>query len=436
MMAITMPILIETFFRMLVSSIDTLMLSGYAQQAVAGVGLVAQYIFFVHVLFNVICTGTSIVLAQYLGAKRDSESVQVTQASILMITIIALSLSLLVTTCAGPLLSLYQVEDEVRSFATQYLVIFGGFGAFFIAFNMLQATVLRAYGYTKDAMYITMIANCINVLGNAISLYGPFGLPVLGVPGVAASSVISQLAACLLLASRIKTKPEVRFPFTGFKNIPKAIYRTILKIGIPTAGENLSYNVAQIIIMAMVSTLGTWAMSSMIYAQTIARFVFIIPMSIGAAVQLKTGYLVGAKQSETAYRNVYRYQFIGTAFSMGLMILINIGKGPLIGLFTQIPEIAKLSYTLLLYSFYIEFGRSLNLITIPALKGAGDVRFPVFYGIFSMWCIMVLGSYLLGIHLGLGLIGIWISIGSDETFRGIVMLMRWRTKRWMTKAIA
>lgn len=435
MVALVIPIAFENFFRILVSSVDTVMLSGYSQQAVAGIGLVSQYIFLITILFNVICIGTTIVLAQYLGAERTQESAYVTQGSVIMITAVAIFISTMVFVFSKKLLGFYNVEEELRVYASQYLFIFGGIGAFFIAFNMLQATILRAYGYTKDAMYITMTANVINVIGNAISLYGPFGLPVLGVPGVAASSVISQFAACILLAIRINKKPDVKFPLRGWKNIPSSIYKTILKIGVPTAGENMSYNVSQIVIMAMVSTLGTFAMSSMIYTQTIARFVFILPMSIGAAVQLKTGYWVGSKQPEIAYKKLYKYQIIGTFISMTLMVILNLFKSPLIGVFSKNPEISTITFTLLLFSFYIEFGRSINLVTISALKGAGDVRFPVFFGIFSMWCIMVLGSYVFGIHLGFGLIGIWLSIGTDETFRGFAMLLRWRSKKWMTKAI-
>ena len=429
------PIVMETFFRIFVSSIDTIMLSSFSQESVAGVGLVAQYIFFIQVLFNMICVGTSIVLAQYLGANRNEESKQVAQASIMMILVVALVLCTAVLIGAGPLLSVYSIEPEVKKFAWQYLVIFGGIGSLFTAFNLLQATVIRSYGYTRDAMYISIVANVINVIGNALSLYGWFGLPVFGVVGVAISSCISQLAACVLLGWRIKRHSDVQFPFTGLFSVPKQIYKRILSIGIPSAGENLSYNVAQIVLMAMVSTMGTYAMSAQVYTQTIVRFVFATASSIGNAVQIKTGYYVGAKRPEEAYRKVYQYQAVGTLISISVVLLINLTKTPIIRLFTTVPEITSLVYVLLLYSIYIEFGRSLNLITIPALKGAGDVKFPVFYGICSEWIIMVGGGWLLGLHFGLGLVGIWLATGTDETLRGIVMLFRWKSKHWQSMAI-
>ena len=436
MIALTLPIVFEQLLRVLISSVDTIMLSSYSQESVAGVGMMAQYIFFTQILYNVICIGTSIVLAQYLGAKRAEDAKHVAQGSALMTLGIALFIALAVVFGTKPLLSFYELDPDVRKAAETFFIISGGGGAIFMAFNMLQGTILRAYGYTKDAMYVAIAANVINVIGNSFALYGWFGLPVTGVAGVAAASAFSQLAACFLLAWRIRLHPDVQFPLRGWKKVPRNIYRTILSVGVPTAGENMSYNVAQIVIMAMVSTLGTLAMSAMVYTQTIARFVFIVAMSIGNAVQIKTGYFVGAKQPEAAYRRLYRYQIIGTAISVSMILIINLFKGSIINLFTHQAEIATLTSTLLMFSIYIETGRSLNLVTIPGLKGAGDVKFPVLYGIFSMWCIMVAGSWLLGFQVGLGLIGIWIAIGTDETLRGIVMLFRWKSKRWMQKAIA
>ncbi len=432
---LAVPIFLEQLFRILVSSIDTVMVSSFSQQAIAGIGLVAQYIFFLQILFNVICIGTSIVLAQYLGSQRHHESKQVVQASIVMISLVSAIICILVSFGSSYLLSAYSIENEVRRFAWEYFVIFGGVGSIFVAFNMLQGTVLRSYGYSRSPMYISFIANLFNVFGNAISLYGWFGLPVFGVKGVALSSVFSQVIACILLAAIIRRNPEIQFDLKGITKLPSKIYKRILSIGVPTAGENMAYNVAQIVIMVMVSSLGTYAMSAQVYTQTIVRFVFVAAVAIGNAVQIKTGYYVGAKRPDEAYKRLFRYQAAGTAITLSLILLINLVKVPIIGIFTDVPEISSLVHTLLLYSIFIEFGRSLNLVSIQALKGAGDIRFPVLYGLFSMWGIMVLGSWILGIQMGLGLIGVWIATGTDETTRGLVMLLRWKSKRWQTKAI-
>ena len=436
MLKLTLPIAMEQFFRILVSSVDTMMLSSYSNEAVAAVGLVAQYAFFLNLIFSVICTGCSIVLAQYIGAEKPKKDLnQIAQACAIMIFAVSIVLMLIVFFGTGPLLNCYTLEDSVRHYAWQYFVIYGGVFCFFNAFSLLQGAILRSYGYTTEAMIVSIVANLVNVIGNALSLYGWFGLPVLGVPGVAGASGFAMVVSCIMLVFYIRRRQDVHFSFEGITHVPTESFRLVLSVGVPTAGESLSYNTSQIVIMAMISTLGTYAMSAQVYTMTIVRFVFAVAMAVGNATQIKIGYYVGAGQSETAYKKLWIYQGVATACSVVLIILVNLIKGSVIRIFTDIDEVFNLVHTLLLFSIYIEFGRSLNLVAVGALKGAGDVRFPVLYGIFSNWCIMVLGSYILGLKCGLGLVGFWLGIGTDETTRGIVMLFRWKSRRWQKHAL-
>lgn len=431
MFKLTLPIALEQIFRILVSSVDTMMLSSYNNDAVAAVGLVSQYVFFLTLIFSVIGTGCSIVLAQFLGAnKSDKDLNHIAQASSIMVFALSLLLTLLVLFGTSALLSCYELEDAVRDYAWQYFIIYGGIFCFFNAFSLLQGAILRSYGYTKEAMIVSIVANLINVIGNALSLYGWFGLPVLGVVGVASASGLAMVVSCILFTVFIRRRKDVSFNLKGISKVPRESFRLVLKVGVPTAGEGLSYNVSQIVIMAMISSLGTNAMSAQVYTMTLLRFVFAMAAAVGSATQIKAGYYVGAGECETAYKKVFLYQLVATGFSMLMIIIINIIKNPVVSIFTDIPEVHSLVCTLLIYSAYMEFGRSLNLVYVGSLKGSGDVKFPVLYGIFSNWVIMVLGSYILGIKCGLGLVGFWLGIGTDETTRGLVMLLRWKSRRW------
>ena len=240
-----LPLVLEQFFRILVGSADTIMLSSYSGTAVAGVGLMAQYVFFLMILFGVIATGTSIVLAQYIGAKKSRDELNaIANASTVMLLSLSVVLTAAVFAGTKPLLNCYTLEDEVRKAAYEYFLIFGGLGAFFNAASLLQSAILRCYGYTKQALYVTLVANIINVAGNALSLYGFFGLPVLGVKGVAGASLLSMIVSCILLAVIIRKKEDVCFDLRAWRKTPRHFYKVILSVGIPTASENLSYNVS------------------------------------------------------------------------------------------------------------------------------------------------------------------------------------------------
>ncbi|MCL6587710.1 MAG: MATE family efflux transporter, partial [Anoxybacillus sp.] len=106
----------------------------------------------------------------------------------------------------------------------------------------------------------------------------------------------------------------------------------------------------------------------------------------------------------------------------------------LFSLFTTNQHIIETGKRLLLLTIILEPGRSFNLVIINSLRAAGDVKFPVYIGILSMWGVSVTASYVLGVYFELGLIGIWISFIADEWLRGLFMLWRWRSKTWQTKS--
>jgi Na+-driven multidrug efflux pump len=158
-------------------------------------------------------------------------------------------------------------------------------------------------------------------------------------------------------------------------------------------------------------------------------------VSIGSGTQIKVGYYVGKELLEEAHKKVYRYFAVGFLISLVLVIAVNVFKQSILSLFTSNPEILAIASSALFVGLILEPGRNLNTIIIPGLKGAGDVKFPVFIGMIFMWVVGVGGSWLLGIHLGFGLTGIWIALSTDEWVRGLVMLARWRSGAWRNKSL-
>ena len=431
---LALPIYLENLLRTTLSSVDVFMLSSYSPEAVAAVGLVIQFTFFIQLLYFIAASGAGVLISQYLGASREDKAGEAGLAAAVLSTAFALGMSVVTVAAAGPILSLYALEPTVHRYAFQYLVIYGAC-SILPAFNIVQATILRSYGYSKDSMYASMTANLVNVVGNSFALYGWFGLPVLGVSGVAASTAVSQAVACAILAVRIRTRREIVLPWRRVLRLPRAMYRKLLSIGVPTAGENLSYNIMQIFQMAIITRFGTAAISAHTYGVTLLRFAFIPTLSVGSATQIKIGYLVGAGRLDDAYRKVFRYYGAGFALSLGLILALNLLKTPAIELFTHDPLIVALTSAVLLISVLRETGRVSNIVIISGLKGAGDVRFPVFAGMAFMWGIGLGGAYLAGVTFGLGLAGVWLAIAADEWLRGIVMAFRWRSGAWRNKSL-
>jgi putative MATE family efflux protein len=423
------PIFVENILRASLMSVDTAMLGRYSERAVAAMSLVNQFAYFIQLLYMTVSTGASILITQQLGAGRPREAGLIGVGSLTLAVAFSLVVSSAFILLTGPLIGLYGLDPDVARYARQFLVVYGGL-SFFMAANIAQASILRAWGHTCDPMLINVLGLALTVLGNALCLFGPFGFPVLGVTGVAASTVFSQVVACALGFVAMRRRRELELPLRELARIPGRLYSAILAIGVPTAGENLAYNLSQIAIMAMLAALGAVPLATYGIVMAVLRYVFMAGVSIGSAAQLKVGYLVGSGRHAEAKQRVHRYFALASVCTVTLLLPLELFHRSVLGLFSDDPGILALASTVLLVAIVHEPGRNFNTVFTPALKGAGDVRFPVTVGMLSMWGIGVAGAWLLGIRLHGGLAGIWIAMAIDEWVRGLVMLRRWRSGAW------
>ncbi|ELP1875243.1 MATE family efflux transporter [Vibrio vulnificus] len=422
------PILVEILLRTALGTSDVFMLSGYSDKAVSAVGVITQLTFFLIIVSTFVSSGTGILIAQYNGAGRDQDATHVGVASIALSSVIGVILSVLAVLGATHLLPYYGLEAQVEQYAQEYLLISGAM-TFNVTIGIVFTTILRSHGYSRSPMTVNLISGVLNIIGNYIALYQSFGLPVYGVQGVAIATVASQVIGTTILGVLL-WRSSIDLPMRSLAQVPSAVYKKILKIGGMNAGEVLSYNMAQITIVYFVVQMGTSSLAAFTYAQNIARFSFAFALAIGQATQIQTGYYIGKGWIENITKRVQIYFLVGFASSVTVASTIYFMRDAILTLFTQQPEILMLAGSLVMGSIVLEAGRVFNLIFISALKGAGDIKFPVQMGILSMWGLGVVFSYLLGIHWGYGVFGAWMAIALDEWFRGLIMARRWRSQVW------
>ncbi|KHA60248.1 MATE family efflux transporter [Vibrio sp. MarTm2] len=426
--ALTWPLFVEILLRTALNTSDVFMLSGYSDKAVSAVGVISQLSFFLIIVSSMVSSGTGILIAQYNGANRHQDSAYVGVASIALSFVVGLALSVIALIGAYQFLPLYGLEAQVEQYAHEYLVISGAL-TFNVTMGIVLTTILRSNGYSRSPMVVNLISGVINIVGNYIALYQPFGLPVYGVEGVAIATVISQVIGTLILCVVVK-RSDIALPFAEFGQIPKLIYSRIVKIGVMNAGEVLSYNMAQICITFFIVQMGTASLAAFTYAQNIARLSFAFALALGQGSQIQAGYYIGRGWIDSILQLVQKYFVIGFIVSTIVTVSIYLLRDSIIAIFTTQPEIAALTASLIAGSIILEAGRVFNLIFISALKAAGDIQFPVKMGILSMWGWGVGMSYLFGVHWGAGVLGAWMAIALDEWFRGLIMAHRWRSKVW------
>ena len=429
LLKLTGPIFLETFLILLLGVVDTLMLSHYSDNAVAAVGVVNQLLNMVFLLFNVTAVGTSVMCALYFVARDSKSFTQVVGVSLLFNAIIGLLISLILTFGGRQMLVWMDIRPDLMPMAVSYMKIVGGFG-FLQAIIFTISAVLRAANKPNYSMQVAVLINLFNIIGNYSLIYGHFGFPEMGVEGAAISTTLSRVLGMTLLFIVLFKRLVRRFPLAYFRPFPFDKLKSVLKVGMPSAAEQISYDASQVCVVYFINMLGNEVLAARVYIMNIVIIGYIFSLSMASATSICTGNLVGSGKKQAAY--VLSWY----AWKRSLMITFIASVGVylcgrfLLGCFTENESIIQIAMTALLIDIFLEHGRATVLMFLFCLRSVGDVIVPVLIEIVCMWVFAVTCGYLFGIAMGLGLAGIWIGLALDESSRGVVLALRWRTQKW------
>ncbi len=426
------PIFVETLLVMMLGAVDTFMLSRHSDNSVAAVGVVNQLMNLVFLLFEVISLGTSILCSQYIGAKRRDKVIQVTGISIGFNLISGLVLSCVLLFCADDLLMMMGLRPDLMSEGLPYMRIVGGF-AFLQAVSLSLSASLRSADKAKYPMYVSVVVNILNIIGNYTLIFGKFGMPALGVEGAAISTSFCRFVSVTILLIVLFRKHIPSFPKKLFTPFPWGELKNLLKIGIPSAGEHMSYSLSQVVIAYFINMISNEALATRTYIVNIVMFTYIFALSLSQGGAILIGHLVGMNKIKAAYTIGKRVMRFGVAMSVSLSLVTAVFGKSILSMLTSDPWIISTGAAILWVEIFLEHGRALNFFGVNSLRSAGDIYFPVILGIIVMWGVQVVGSYLLGISLGWGLIAMWAIFALDENIRGLVFVRRWNSFKWVGK---
>lgn len=432
---LTWPLFVDIAFHFLTVALNTFMVGRVSYRLVAALAVGNQIFDLCITLFNFIGIGASVVIAQYLGAGDRKMTRRVVHNAIGVNFLVGLLATLLVLVGADSLLVMMNMPEDLLADGHVYLTVIG-LCLVPEAMALCMAAALRAHGHTREAMYVTLTANAITFVGNALLLFGLFGLPQMGVAGVAWSTVFGRIVALGLLIWLLQKR-------TGIRLIPAHMFRwhrevlgKILHIGLPAAGENFSWMLQFMVVTSFVALFGDKALATHSMFFQICLFILLFGLSIGLGTEIMIGHLVGAGQFEKAYRQLLRSLRLGLLVTLAVVIPMAFGGGRIImGWFSTDADIVDLAAKLFFISLLLEPGRTFNVVVINSLRATGDARFPLMMALISMWGIAIPLAWFLGLHLGWGLIGIWLAFAADEWTRGLAMYWRWKSRRWETKAL-
>ncbi len=430
--ALILPLILEQALAITVGMADTMMISSVGEAAVSGVSLVDMLNMLIFSVLSALATGGCVVISQNLGAGKKEEALKGTKQLLFTVTFFSVLIAVLVILFRGGILRLFfgKIEADVMQAALTYLVISSLSFPFLGVYNACAA-MFRAMGKSNVTFIVSVIGNIINVVGNAVCIFALH----MGVAGVAIPTLISRVVMALILFVLLHSpKREIYFPKVRFR-INKEIIQKILYIGIPGGVENGIFQLGRVIVVSIISGFGTVQIAANGVANSLDSMGCIIGMAMNLAMVTVIGHCVGAgdeKQVRYFTKKLLAITFVSTFIINSLILLF---LNPILSLYGLSAETTALAYTLVMIhnSLAIIFW-PLSFVLPNMLRACNDVSYPMVISVFSMCAFRIGFSYVFGILLGQGVLGVWYAMLMDWAFRSICFVGRYLSGKWRMTA--
>ena len=441
---LAIPVFIELILGVGINYINQFMFAG-VPEATNAIGQVNQIVNIFTVSFSVLATSSLILITQLKGSNNEEGVKKIYPLTIFLNLIIGIIVCLILILIAGFIFDWMKVAPNIIPYAKLYLYITAP-SLIFYSLNQAFSSFLRANKRMIQPTIISLLTNVINVVICAIVLWGINGLDIRSkLIGVGLATLISRFISLVVSYIFFKINVKQTLSLKLLKPFPIAFLKKQLRIGLPTAGETLSYNLSQFVLTIIVNaSCSVLDQNLRSYIMTFTSIIYLFASGSGIAMQVIEGNLLGEQDKDKVNKLVRDSGKMAQFVSFIMSIIVLAISYPLFSLLMQPavsdPTINVNNVTIaycgltavfcLLINVVLEQGRATNLIYVKGLETAGDIAFPVISSILTSWVFTVGVSALLCLVFDLGIYGAFIGACLDEGVRGIGFLIRWKKGGW------
>lgn len=423
------PLVLEQLLTILVGMIDVVMIAVVGEAAVSGVSLVDTVNILIINVTAALATGGAVVAGHFLGQKDPENASRSAWQLLLFATLISLIITLLLLFFHKPLLSLMfgKVDQEVMDSAVTYLII-TAISICPLAIYNSCAALFRAMNDSRTTMMIATIMNLINLAGNAILIYGA----KIGVAGAAIATTLSRIvAAVIIMVLMFNAKRTINFCGQVTLKINPGFIKKILYIGIPNGLENSLFQLGKILLLSLISTLGTYAIAANAVCNTLASLNVLPGQAINLALLSVASLCVGAGDYEQTRYYTKKLMRIATVFTAVLSVVMILFAPVIMKMYQLSPKTTQLAVSVIRWHATMAVFLWMPSFTLPnTLRAAGDVVWTMIIAIASMWIFRIGCAYLIASYTNLGLLGVWMAMTVDWLFRAICYEVRYHGHKW------
>ncbi len=424
------PLVLEQFMMVLVGLVDTMMLSGISESALAAFSLVDSINQLLVQVFIAIGAGGSIIAAQHLGNRDKAAAGRTATQTFLMVFLAALGISVPVAVFGGPILHLLYpaVGEGIQNYARQYFLLtvlsFPAYGFYSSGTNMLYAQ-----GQSRLSMTTGVTMNGVKILLNFLFIRA-LGMDVVGA-GLA--TIISRvIGAFMVTRFLLNQQMPIHYPRPLRPRFNAQTAKGIFRVALPGGIENVIFLTSKLIIGILIAGYPAAMIAANAAANTLSTYISIPANAINLVTITVVSQSVGAGLLEEARKSTLKLQGISVAALAVTSGLVALFINPLTRMLNLSPEAFAHTRTMILVycAFcFVFFTPSFGLPN--ALRAAGDNRFVMAAASFTVVAFRLAGSFVLGNMMGLMVHGVWYAMYLDWIGRAVLFTLRFKSGRWL-----
>ena len=434
LMKLLWPLFIEQFLVFAVGLLDSVMVASVGEAAVSAVSLVDSVMVLVITVLTALATGGAVVVGQFLGQQKKDNANKAADQLMVFSVILTLAIIVIMYIFKDQFLSLVfgDIEKDVLEYCNTYYIIVVASIPFISIYNS-GAALFRSVGNSKASMNVSLLMNIINVTGNAILIFGFHR----GVEGVAIPTLISRITAAAVMIALLRNQNRQVHISRGIGVKPDwGFIKKILKIGVPNGVENSMFQLGKLILLSMISGLGTVSIAANAVSNAVSMIAVLPGMAMGYGVVSVISICVGA--GDYGQVRFYTKKLLKWVYAAMLLtnVLIMLAMPFIIKIYGLSQETGELASQLIMVNCVSAIFIWPLSFTVPnVLRAAGDVTFTMIVGVASMWIFRIMFGIVLGKYIGLGVLGVWIAMVVDWAVRSICFCLRYHGSRWKNEVI-
>ena len=428
------PIVLEQLLNSFMGMADTMMVSNVGSAAISAISLVDSVNNLVIQIFAALTTGAAIICSQYIGRNDRKGANRAARQVFLAILAISVGVMIPCLIFRVPLLSFIfgKVTSEVMANSQIYFLITVLSYPFLALFDVGSA-FFRAGGNSRFPMAVSVVSNLLNIMGNAILIFG-FQM---GVAGAALSTLLSRVfSMCVVFYALRRDRQQIvlRGYFSIRPDMP--LIKKILAIGVPSGVENGMFQFGKLAIQSTVSAMGTVAIAAQAMTNILEMLNGIAGIGIGIGLMTVVGQCIGAGRKEEAKYYIVKLTAIAeAAIIISCLFVLAITK-PVVWIAHMETASADMCFRMMIAITIVKpIVWVLSFIPAYGMRAAGDVKFSMILSMLTMWCMRVALCIYLSHVWGFGPMAVWIGMFADWTLRGIIFTWRFLSGKWLQKKV-